>query len=121
MSDLHACIRYLRRHGQAIGEAGRAGSARANRIMDLYRHAITSNDPAAVGALSGAIDMHRRSRATPPFAMPEDDCDHERGPNAGQCPDCGMTFVYCHACSEAGGAEMPIYHAAPVCASGGAL
>jgi len=24
-------------------------------------------------------------------------------------------YIYCHACSKAGGAEMPIYHSAPAC------
>lgn len=36
------------------------------------------------------------------------------------CLECKEWFpavadVYCHACSEAGGAEMPIYHVAPAC------
>jgi hypothetical protein len=39
------------------------------------------------------------------------------------CRDCGKWFpavadkktVYCHACSAAGGADMPIYHLPPAC------
>ena len=33
-----------------------------------------------------------------------------------KCPECaGNTPVYCHGCSVAGGADKPIYHAAPIC------
>lgn len=48
-------------------------------------------------------------------ALDEAACEHERMPAAGRCPDCGMESVLCRACSEAGGADMPIYHGAPAC------
>lgn len=31
------------------------------------------------------------------------------------CPKCRP--VYCHECSKAGGADMPIYHVPPACAA----
>lgn len=49
-------------------------------------------------------------------------CDHSSGsllPGVGegdsQCTDCGMVFLCCHGCSEAGGADRAIYHAPPEC------
>ena len=45
-------------------------------------------------------------------------CEHENAPNIGRCPDCGAAFVYCPGCSEAGGADLPIYHMAPACKEG---
>lgn len=43
------------------------------------------------------------------------DCEHEDAPDVGPCPGCGMVMVYCHACSDAGGAERAIYHGEPAC------
>lgn len=117
MTALDTCVLYLRRHGQAIGEAARSGDARCNRIVDLYGLIYERPDPVAIAMLEVAIERHRRSRATPPFTVPQDDCEHDRAGE--QCPDCGMVFVYCQGCSEAGGAGMPIYHGAPVCGAGG--
>ncbi len=46
------------------------------------------------------------------------DCEHERAPDGeGPCPDCGMVFVLCRPCSEAGGADRAIYHGEPACPS----
>lgn len=47
----------------------------------------------------------------------KENCEHENwtGEGAGVCPDCNMLFVYCHACSLAGGAERAIYHDEPAC------
>ncbi len=44
-------------------------------------------------------------------------------PDDDLCQECGKWFpavkeekeVYCHACSETGGAECPIYHIPPAC------
>ncbi len=112
--DLRLCLAYLRRHGKAIGEAARSGDALATSIVGFYKLVHARAEPAALALLEAAIEDHKRSRATPPFTRPEDDCEHA-GIGPGQCPECGMTFVYCHGCSEAGGAERAIYHAGPVC------
>lgn len=45
---------------------------------------------------------------------------HEQiGEHKFRCSICGAEIeeVYCHACSKAGGGEMPIYHFPPACAS----
>lgn len=40
-----------------------------------------------------------------------DDC----APDGHLCLECGMEFIYCHPCSEAGGGCGSVRHAAPVC------
>lgn len=48
-------------------------------------------------------------------ALRAEDCEHEKLPQGeGTCPDCGMVFIYCRGCSEAGGA---VYHDPPACRS----
>lgn len=111
--DLRLCVAYLRRHGMAIGEAARSGDALATKIVDCYKLYRDRQVQSALDSLAVAIEEHKRSRATPPFTLPEDDCEHDDVAGASQCPDCGITFVYCHGCSEAGGAERGIYHAGP--------
>lgn len=113
-SRLRLVLVYLRRHAIAIDDAARSGDTLATKIKDTYEGVYARRDRASVALLEAAIEDHKRSRATPPFTRPEDDCEHA-GIGPGQCPDCGMTFVYCHGCSEAGGAERAIYHAGPVC------
>lgn len=47
-------------------------------------------------------------------------CEHEQclelGNGESLCLGCGATFIYCHACSEAGCAERAICHMPPACA-----
>jgi hypothetical protein len=56
-----------------------------------------------------------------PQGEPPLECEHENLSSAPEhekkCPECGMVFVYCHPCSEAGGAESPVYHTPPPCPS----
>jgi hypothetical protein len=114
------CVSYLQQHGHAIGDAARAGDDLGKRIMAAYKAAHGSPEVGAVVVLEQAIAEHRTSRATPPYKLPEDDCDHGGKPEklaepkgAERCPDCGMTFRCCWGCSEL--AEGPVWHAEPMC------
>lgn len=47
-------------------------------------------------------------------------CEHEESTEKNElgdsiCLGCGMALIYCHGCSDAGGAGLPIYHAPPAC------
>lgn len=52
------------------------------------------------------------------------DCEHDNCTDQANgrevCNDCGMVFLVCPGCSEAGGAGLPVYHAEPLCSMAGA-
>lgn len=99
------------------------------RVVPSIRAARRDHAARLIAAVEKAEDPHAEQGAAVNgdmnhlFVVSPDDCEHddctEPDPNDGSfnCENCGVKFLECPGCSEAGGADRGVFHAEPLCRS----